>query len=354
MTITYDLQEEDFLEVMKFGVNYYLDPNKQTAGRTTGEPRGLGAILDAFTLGKLTEIGVKNVLHINETEKDYQLDFSIKTDQEVANDPDIEKVIENDVERDPKVFIEIKNTSDKDRWIGLTFEQYQSMKTGAKDRDIYMIYATIYSEQKDDNAKTVDLTGMMLKSIHKGDVFDGFADLNGKCKIEFIISGNDLDKYSYEFKKGMNFYETTLFTEKEVTPKYHPIKVKDGGYRKGVKLIKIYKNFNSTITINGKDGILDKEAEVSTFNINGSFRLYESNKRTIIECTNRVVVGNGIFGEYTLESGRYYSFNLETVGRDPKLKRDNHFIAKRRIYQLIADGDMEQPQDMLEKIINDI
>ena len=32
-----------------------IDPAKNTTGRTTGEPRGLGAILDAFTLGKLTE-----------------------------------------------------------------------------------------------------------------------------------------------------------------------------------------------------------------------------------------------------------------------------------------------------------
>ena len=61
----YDLKFEDFKRVFEFGTNYYIEPNKNTTGRTTGEPRGLGAILDSFTLGKLTEIGVEKILKIN-------------------------------------------------------------------------------------------------------------------------------------------------------------------------------------------------------------------------------------------------------------------------------------------------
>ena len=57
----YKLTLEDFKRVFEFGTNYYIDPSKNTTGRTTGEPRGLGAILDAFTLGKLTEIGIEKI-----------------------------------------------------------------------------------------------------------------------------------------------------------------------------------------------------------------------------------------------------------------------------------------------------
>ena len=65
----YQLTLEDFKRVFGFGTNYYIDPAKNTTGRTAGEPRGLGAILDAFTLGKLTEIGVEKILTENNKNK---------------------------------------------------------------------------------------------------------------------------------------------------------------------------------------------------------------------------------------------------------------------------------------------
>jgi len=38
----YKLTLEDFKRVFEFGTNYYIDPSKNTTGRTAGEPRGLG------------------------------------------------------------------------------------------------------------------------------------------------------------------------------------------------------------------------------------------------------------------------------------------------------------------------
>jgi hypothetical protein len=68
----FKLNLDDFKRVFEFGTNYYIDPSKNTTGRTTGEPRGLGAILDAFTLGKLTEIGVGKVFtKFNSTKRYY-------------------------------------------------------------------------------------------------------------------------------------------------------------------------------------------------------------------------------------------------------------------------------------------
>ncbi len=104
----FKLNLEDFKRVFEFGTNYYIDPIKNTTGRTTGEPRGLGAVLDAFTLGKLTEIGIEKILTEFNSNKKYILDFDIKGNNEVRDEPDIVEIVENNTLREPQVFIEIK------------------------------------------------------------------------------------------------------------------------------------------------------------------------------------------------------------------------------------------------------
>ena len=107
----YQLAFEDFKRVFNFATSYYIDPSKITTGRTSGEPRGLGAIIDSFALGKLTEIGVEKILTIFNSNKKYFLDFEIKNNQKVKNEPDINLIEDNNIIREPSIFIEIKNTS---------------------------------------------------------------------------------------------------------------------------------------------------------------------------------------------------------------------------------------------------
>lgn len=116
--------------------------------------------------------------------------------------------------REPNLFIEIKNTSENDRWIGLTEEQFNTIKRSAKGREIFMIYASIVSNIRDNNPKTADLTGMFLKKIEdqdKSQIFQEFLSLNAKCRIEFIVSSKDLERFAFPFERGMNMYETKLF-----------------------------------------------------------------------------------------------------------------------------------------------
>ena len=56
-------------------------------------------------------------------------------------------------------------------------------------------------------------------------------------------------------------------------------------------------------------------------------------------------------GTYTV---KFFNFNLITVGRDPKLKRNNLFIAKNRIFQLIEQGLIQQPNRIIKEIANKI
>ena len=349
----YKLTLKDFKRVFEFGTNYYIDPAKNTTGRTTGEPRGLGAVLDAFNLGKLTEIGVEKILTEHNKSKNYILDFDIKSNAQVKDDPDIIQIIENNQNREPNIFIEIKNTSENDRWIGLTEEQFNTIKRSAGDRKVYMIYASIHSETIDNNPKTTDLTGMFLKEIENQDkskIFQKFANLNAKCKIEFIISSDDLEKFSFPFEVGMNMYETRLFEEK----KYNSVYNKAGIKRKDVVSIEKFQNFNSYKELEIKKDYYAEKEDISKFKIKGSFNLIYKKSKTTIECLSDVQIENNIFGKFILQEGKFYNFNLATIGRDPKLKRNNLFIAKNRIYQLISDGKIEKPQEIIGEIADNI
>jgi len=336
------LNFEDFKRVFEFGTKYYLEPTKNTTGRTTSEPRGLGAILDAFTLGKLTEIGVEKFFYENNKNKKYLLDFDIKKNIQVQDDPDIIKIYENEIIREPNIFVEIKNTSSNDRWIGLTEEQFNTIKRSSKGKSIYFVYASISVEKKHDNYKTTDLTGMFLKeieNIQKSKIFQNFAELNAKCKIEFILSNQDLDKYSYYFEKGMNMYETNLFQEKNKNSIYSK-----NGLRVDVQGLKEYKNFNGILELKINNYVQNEKLELSQFQMKGDFNLVFKKNSTIIEPLSNVFLENEIFGRFELVKNKFYDFNLKTLGRDPKLKRNNVFISKRKIYQLIEDNKIENPK----------
>jgi len=349
----YNLEFEDFKRVFEFGANYYLEPSKNTTGRTTGEPRGLGAILDAFTLGKLTEIGVEKILKTYNPKKDYILDFDIKSNNDVKDKPDIVAIVENNIKRKPNLFVEIKNTSDSGRWIGLTEEQFNTIKRSAKNREIYIIYASIISNAIDNNPKTTDLTGMFLKEIEnqdKSQIFQKFSSLNAKCKIEFIISSKDLEKFAYPFERGMSMYETNLFKEKKKSSFYS----RNEKIRKDILNIKEFINFDDIMNLTLPNNELAERDEISLFKIKGSFKILYKKSTTYIECISDVYLENEIFGKFKLEAGKFYSFNLTTVGRDPKLKRNNLFISKNRIYQLIEQDLIKEPNEIIKEIAEKI
>lgn len=348
----YELTLEDFKRVFDFGTNYYVDPSKNTTGRTAGEPRGLGAILDSFTLGKLTEIGVEKILTEFNGSKSYILDFDIKSNNTVMGEPDILHIKDGDIIRNPSIFVEIKNTSSSDRWVGLTEEQFGTIKRSAGKNKIYMIYASISSNTINNNPKTTDLTGMFLKEIedkNKSDIFQKFANLNAKCKIEFIISSDDIEKFAYAFERGMDMYETHLFEEKKYDAFYSK-----NGTRKDVIKVKRYKNFNGFMNLEVEKGILPSKEDIHKFEIEGSFKVINKKKKSYIECLSDVTAKNKIFGTFTLAKNKFYTFNIATLGRDPKLKRNNLFISKRRIYELLEGGQIRNPEEVISEITKNI
>jgi len=194
------------------------------------------------------------------------------------------------------------------------------------------------------------LVGIYLKRISNHPIFEEFSSLNSTASLEFIISEDELEKFGTKFPKGTLLYETELFKGPL------SIRSKDGELKRDTTLLSSHNPFDGKIKVPKRDGTFDLEKGV--FHAKGNFNLYvKKNPKTkshFIECLGDTTIKNDIFGEFILEGEKSYSFNLETVGRDPILKRNNLWIAKRRIYQLINSGDILHPGKVLKYITENI
>ena len=351
------LSFDDFKRVFDFSIKYHLS-NKSLTDRTNGNPRSLGAIMDAFSRGKLTEIGVEKILHTINGSKNYILDFGI---HEANNDPDIIKVLDNEKERDVNCFIEIKNLSNSDNWIGLREEQFTAIKKVSfieKNIDldkVYIIYANLKTEQEN---KENDLTGMFLKKIediNKTQLFQRYAELNAQINIEIIISLSDLDKFKRIFLKGECFYGTDLFYNVPKRSIYNAQNLLKSKFSK----VEDYQNYSGNIELNIEPNN-EKTIDLRKFKIlnSANFKIIkktnDKSEKYFIECFSDVKLFNEIFGNFSLNSNNIYSFDINTIGRNPVLKNNNFFISKRRVYELIKEGKILSTEEQLRNIVNNI
>jgi hypothetical protein len=346
----YTFTDEDYKKAFEFAVSYYLDPTKAPSGRTSAEPRGFGAVLDAFFRGKLVEIATQKLLEFLNPGKTFRLDFSIKSTHEVKDEPDIIEIRENGTDRAPKLFVEIKNTSVSDRWIGITEEQLATMKRASNGRKVFNVYISLNTKPNYISPRSTDFVGMYLKHISGLPFFKNFDDLNVYANLEFIVSVDELEKYGTKFPKDHYLYETDLFGESS------SIKRSDGTLKSGIQLVDHKKSFSGTIILPRRDGTADNG--IGEFTVEGSYNIYKKqnpkSQAHFLECTDNTHLENNVFGKFTLKKGRVYMFNLETMGRDPILKRNNLFIAKRRVYQLIDQNCLKKPALVLKAVAGGI
>lgn len=343
------LTVKDFDSAFDFALKYHLEPKKSQSSRTSGATRGLGGVFDSFVRGKLVEIGVASALKTLNSAKDFVLDFDIKGNKEVICEPDITVVIENGRRRAPKCFLEIKNVSKDDRWIGLHLEQFETMKKSSDPENIFVIGAYIENNNTG-NSKEKDLLGIYLKNKFRIDAFKDFTNLtNIEVVIEYAISGKELHNQGKIFKKGSFMYETEIFEEV------------------GLQTITAINSgrINKIGTFSG--GVLDRYLMDSKFpdpefmgefKCKGNFCLYEKiNEKSVrryIQCNTNVEVSSNYLGNFMLEKGKIYLFNLSTMGRNPALNRNNIWIAKRSVSFLQNKKILSETESNLKKIASEI
>jgi hypothetical protein len=224
------------------------------------------------------------------------------------------------------------------------------MISGSKGKKIYNIFNSLSSKPNSDNTSSADFVGMYLKHISNLDIFQEFANLNAISNLEFIISKDDLIKYGTRFPAGKNFYETNIFCNTTTIWK------KDGQLKKDIVEYRSYKDCNTSIFVPREDG--SEDHEYGEFKIRGSFVWYrkhnKKSQRDFIYCKSPTTILSEVFGKFTLPEKALCKFNLVTIGRDPVLKRNNIWISKRRIHQLIKDGKIKEQISILRHIAKNI
>ena len=177
-TLTSAVTKKALKKSFDFALKFHLDPKKGQSNRTTGQTRGLGGVIDSFLRGKVVELAIVDILKKFSKNKVCKLDFEVHDVDD--SDPDIVSVVENNAKRVPKVFVEIKNNNESDRWMGLHEEQFKTIRknkvVGDKLNKIFIIYASIKNKNTS-NQKEDDILGIFLKSKIGGREFEKFSDV---------------------------------------------------------------------------------------------------------------------------------------------------------------------------------
>lgn len=338
MKIRYSI--EDLTECFNFSIRYHLAENKSNYNRTTGQNRGLGSIINDFFYGKLVEIGVVKAIESYNSNIKCILDFDIHPlNSSNISDPDIIKISDSSGYRDPKLFVEIKYHSESDRWLGLTAEQFHTIKENDNVKDFYIIYASLNCESELND----DLLGIYLRNYINNDYLSKFSKLDSiYLKIDRILPSTILEENGIEFNLGRLLLETEIFQEITEKSAFQLIK-------KGQRLVTTGDNLPVIMTDKR-----DPVEEYGKYKITGVYELWlKSNiasNRYLIHPISNCKVTSEVLGNFNLEAGRYYLIWFCPVGRDPILKRNNIWIANRNVQNLVP----ESTDKLLERISREI
>jgi len=338
MKIRYSI--EDLTECFNFSIRYHLAENKSNYNRTTGQNRGLGSIINDFFYGKLVEIGVVKAIESYNSNIKCILDFDIHPlNSSNISDPDIIKISESTSIRNPNLFVEIKYHSKNDRWLGLTAEQFRTIKENDNFKDFYIIYASLNCESDLND----DLLGIYLRNFINNDYLNKFSKLESiYLKIDRILPSSILEEKGIEFNLGRLLLETEIFQEIQEKSAFQLI-------NKSHRLETTGKNL-PVIMADKRDPV----EEYGEYHINGMYELWlKSNlasSRYLIHPITNCKVTSAVLGNFNLEAGKYYLIWFCPVGRDPILKRNNIWIANRNVHNLVP----EPTEKLLERISREI
>jgi hypothetical protein len=340
--LEYILTDEDVRSCIEFAVKIYLS-KKGSPSRVTGQARGLGTIINDWVGGKAIEIGIKGMLDKIAKNKKMILDFSIYEKGKRADDPDIVEVEENGKKRDPALFVEIKNLGKSSRWLGLSEEQFKSIKekVGGDLNKIAIVYASL-EDKETDAIKRNDLLGAFMKTATKSDyskLFNDFVDI-GKISVEagFVVTGKDLEEHGVKFTTEDFVYETDIFEE-------------SGQNIENLKEIKISGNKLPRFQPDKKYPYPEKIGDII---FSGEIRAYlkinKKSERMYIKCGSDVIIKNKVLGEFKLSEGRVYNYNPGVTGRKPEMFGESRWIATRNAVNLVGKTAEQSLKEIAEKI----
>jgi len=336
---------EDMLnQALNFAIDYDVSGKKYEQGRTSGQARGLGGIIDSFVPGKVIELAVCEILNKISTGKTCNADFGVRKKQDFS-EPDIATVTENSAERKPKVNVETKNSAENYRWVGIYDSQFNTLLKGQPDLDkIYFVYCSI--KRKDAN-KNGDLLGALLKL--KGFLPGKFASYesldNFFIQIDSVLTGRELKEKGRFFPAGM-----ILPDDKLLSSRHSPYR-QNGSLGKG---------FEKLFDVNGKEKLpTDKinwieqfgetycEGRCEVFLKTGERKGKPVEPSLYLHCLGDVVVENKFLGKFSVSSGTY---SLKVRSIMGSKSSDDWWVAKRNIDSVVGATTIKRVREIAKKI----
>tara|TARA_B100000963_G_scaffold10866_2_gene8432 strand:- start:201 stop:1274 length:1074 start_codon:yes stop_codon:yes gene_type:complete len=353
--LTYNFTKEDIKTVINFCKNYHLEETKRNTGRTGSGPRSFGGEIDAFGPGKLNEIGISKIIS-KISKKECLIDNEIYSNYQVGQNvkPDIIKIIENDTNRDPNLYIEIKPFFQNDEWLGMRADQIDSIERIHSNKldNTYLIFGEIYYNDNK-NQKERDFLGAFLKSIlvDENYSFDEFSNITDiKCKIHYAFSLNDLKNLGHFYPKGGIIPQTTFKKAKQI---YN----KKGNMWKGKREIEDIageKEINA-LTLDGK------KLDCGKFKMKGNAKLIgdEKNKfKKYLYFNNNTTLENEYFGKFDFKKDEAIFFNiinkLEGFQGSSLKNIDDWWFTVNRLKQLIKEEKIKTTQETIKKIAEEV
>jgi hypothetical protein len=346
-----NITAEHLEKAFNFALKYHLSSTKMKRDRTTGRHRRLGGISDDFISGKVIELGVLDILKKINKEKKYLPDLGVRDEQDFT-EPDIIKIKDSEKPsgRPPKAFIEIKHVSDRDSWVGLTAEQYESMLSNPIvdncPEKLFVVYASIIPK-KPMKKEYSDLLGTYLKTKNIDKNLDVFADPTDlDVKIQFVITGKELITKGKKFNKAdrkLNIPADYMFETEMIQKRNRDVFNKDG--RLGKNIVE-----ENCLNKNIPTQTLDKfPSQPGDFTFNGKlqvFRKTNSNSILYVKCKSPVTIYNSFMGQYVLKKGTH-TFNVKIT---QECNRNNIFVPKRNIDNVMTRTLIERMQEIATNI----
>ena len=337
---------EDMLnQALNFAIDYDVSGKKYEQGRTSGQARGLGGIIDSFVPGKVIELAVCEILNKISTDKACSADFGVREKQDFS-EPDIATVTENSAERKPKVNVETKNSAENYRWVGVYDSQFSTLLEGQPDLDkIYFVFCSI---RRKDASKNGDLLGALLKSKDfLPGKFASYESLdNFFIQIDNVLTGRELKEKGQYFPSGMILPDDEILAERR-----SPYR-QDGSLGKG---------FKKLMTINGKKKLPTKkitwikqfgetycEGRCEVFLKTGVRKGEPTDPSLYLHCLGDVVVDNEFLGKFPVSPGTY-SLKVRSVSGRPK-SSDDWWVAKRNIDSVVGATTIKRVREIAKKI----
>lgn len=347
--IIHKITDDELNQCWKFGLEYFLDNKKDIQARNGGQKRGVGGVLDSF-INKIIEIAVCKELSKLNKNIECLTDFKIHPLNKGKTEPDVIRVIEknNKIERNPNVYVEIKNISHKDNWLGPKADEIKSIQKNnyqiTDTKKMFYVYGEIIDSKQSNNDRHSNILGVYMKKLIPEDptlkVFHDISNLS--VEIKYVFSVHDIQKLGVSFPKGGYMTSPEIFNEPAEKTKLRILKyIPLDKYKK----MNIQKNILPKETgvfltkTGGKKIRLPYPESFGDIKFRGKINMYEEKMDSVINhffhCLSNVKVSSDALGNWTFKKDDVQNFKIVYSGKDPELAKDNIFVARRN--QKITD-----------------